>query len=331
MYAYGMRGLEPGLILFLEVFLSFIIGRSAVRNSLDLEKVVKLLAILFVVLAPFAIMESMSGYRFTHIVAARVMGTGVIENLGEGYFRYGVHRASTIFSHPILYSICTAMLVPLVFVTFKKFRLTLYSSGLFVAIVTSMSSVGFLMIIIQSLFWTVEHISFKFKGIKKLIVIFSLFSFVLISLISNRGPVKLFISLVSLNQETAYMRYLQWQFSIDDIVSSPWVGIGFNEWTRPYWMQSSIDNYWLNTALVSGVPAIILLFLFFTFCTQRLYHIWNKTKNPLVFSFFLSLVSVIFAGFTVDFFDRAQLFIFLGIGMFIGYSENTFKQESASN
>jgi NADH:ubiquinone oxidoreductase subunit 2 (subunit N) len=53
-----------------------------------------------------------------------------------------------------------------------------------------------------------------------------------------------------------------WRTVIDyNIALSPVVGIGFVEWVRPWWMESSIDALWLNITMVFGLPGSILLFL----------------------------------------------------------------------
>jgi hypothetical protein len=47
-----------------------------------------------------------------------------------------------------------------------------------------------------------------------------------------------------------------------DIPASPWIGIGLNDWIRPWFMgSSSVDNFWLLMAMRYGMPGFLLLAL----------------------------------------------------------------------
>jgi hypothetical protein len=38
-------------------------------------------------------------------------------------------------------------------------------------------------------------------------------------------------------------------------------GIGLNDWTRPFWQASTVDNYWIVLAMRYGLPAVSFLLL----------------------------------------------------------------------
>ena len=309
-------GLQSGVILFLEVFLGYLLGLTVNGSIKQLKKLLFFIGFFYMVMAPLAIMESQTGYRATHVFFAELLGNPVEEYLGDSYFRHGLHRASTIFSHPILYSVCAVMFLPLFFTVFPKFKALLLTSGIYVAMVCSVTSVGFLMVILQIGLAVLKFISRFYKKIFSHVVLVSIAAFVFLSFASNRGPVLVFIQSMSLNQHTAYSRYLQWQHSFDDILSNVFFGVGFHGWSRPFWMQGSIDSFWLMAALQSGIAAFIFLFLFFLISVKRYWVKWKETKNSLYFAIFVSAFATIFAAFTVDYFDRAQLMVFMLFGVF---------------
>ena len=38
----------------------------------------------------------------------------------------------------------------------------------------------------------------------------------------------------------------KYEYSMDDILDHPLFGIGLNDWTRPEWMNNSIDSFWCS-------------------------------------------------------------------------------------
>jgi len=308
-------GIQSGIILFLEIFVGYFIGISLGGQLNSLKKFLYVVLAVFAILIPFAITESQDGYRILHVVAASVFNTPVEVYLGDQYFRHGLHRASTIFSHPILYSVCAVATLPLVYFLFGRFKATLMSAGLFVAMITSVTSAGFVMLGIQIILYTAKQLQKTIPSIFKIITYVSIISYIFSSLFSNRGPVLLLIQFVSLNPATSYARYMQWQYAADDVANNPFFGIGFYEWSRPFWMDSSIDSFWLLSALQNGYPASFALGAFVILSSMAHWKTWKKTSNTLFFTFFITFFSIAFAAFTVDFFDRAQLFVFLVFGM----------------
>ncbi len=35
-------------------------------------------------------------------------------------------------------------------------------------------------------------------------------------------------------------------------------GFGYNDWPRPHWLQFSVDSYWLNRAIMFGMPGFFV-------------------------------------------------------------------------
>lgn len=315
-YVHGTQGIQSALILILEVFISYFIGMSINGNLKQFKKCITLIMTFFLILAPFAIIESQNGYRLFHVAFANMMGTETLENLSEGYFRHGLYRASTVFSHPILYSVIATMYLSLIFYFYRPPTIIILSIGVITAIITSVTSAGLLMVILMTILYLMQKIKKNIKSIYKIAVIIAISSYTFLSIASNRGPVQVLIQISSLNPETAYTRYLQWQFASIDIFNHPIFGIGFNEWTRPFWLSSSVDSYWLLTVLQNGFPALLALSIFFILSLKQYWNEFNATSDKLFFCFFVSICAFTLAAFTVDYFDRAQLMLFLTMGFY---------------
>jgi hypothetical protein len=82
---------------------------------------------------------------------------------------------------------------------------------------------------------------------------------VVISMLSNRSPVKVFISYASFSARSSYNRILIWEYGTAEVARHPLFGIGLGEWVRAPWMSSSMDNFWLVIAVRYGLPALIFM------------------------------------------------------------------------
>ncbi|AOS97217.1 hypothetical protein AUP74_01786 [Microbulbifer aggregans] len=313
---HGSAGFQSAAILFLEVWVGYFIGSRIAGDHEAFKKVLRILILAYLILVPFAIMEAQTGYRLLHMWAAKAVGGTATETLGPDYLRYGIHRAGTVFSHPILYSVCAVMFLPIIYVYYSKLKATLLSSGIFVAMVTSVTSAGVVMAIITLGLYFARKLSLRIPSIFTNISIAFISLFVFVSLFSDRGPVLFFAQVFSFNPQTAYMRYLQWMYASDDIAANPWWGIGFADWSRPHWMPDSVDSYWLITTLQNGYPALIALGIAFILSMKSYWQHWRYTGITIYFAYFCSIISLVFAAYTVDLFDRAPLIVFFAMGMF---------------
>jgi hypothetical protein len=84
---------------------------------------------------------------------------------------------------------------------------------------------------------------------------------VVVSSLSNRSPVKVFISYASFSAQSSYNRILIWEYGTAEVARYPLLGIGLGDWVRAPWMSASMDNFWLVVAVRYGLPALILLIL----------------------------------------------------------------------
>ncbi len=319
-YNHGLASLESIFIHFLEVYVGFFLGMSVAADPRRFIALLKVVCIGYIILIPFAIMESQDGYRILHVWAAKISGNhfagmkGTLEYLGDSYYRYGLHRASTVFSHPILFSVVAALTIPLVYLCFGR-AWWLWASGLFVALVTSVTSAGIMMVLLFFGMRFLKVVSGFYPSVYKHIAYGAIFWFVLVLLFSNRGPIPVLIDLMALNPDTGYARYLQWEFVTDDITNNLLLGIGFKEWSRPWWMSPSIDNYWLMVALRFGCLALISIAAVYLVNMSRVWKLYRLSGSLSHYMFFTCFLQLAFAGMTVHFFDRAALYVFMMLGV----------------
>ncbi|MAE92348.1 MAG: hypothetical protein CMI67_22705 [Pelagibaca sp.] len=312
----GADGIEPSAIYFLEVWVGYLIGRNAITSIADFKRYIKNYLLLLLILVPFAIYESQTGHRILHVWASKLTGVYAEHYLGPEYFRYGVHRSSTIFSHPILYSVCASSLF--VFVISKAYgsaQKTLFAIAVITALLTAMTSAGFLMVFLALILIAIERLSKTISVLKPMILYSGAFMLVVIELLSDRGAVKLIMSSLALNPQTAYMRYAQYEYSKDDIMANPLWGTG-GEWTRPLGMPGSIDNYWIIMTLQFGLFNLIMMVLFWVGLARGLYAVRNVSLY--FFYAYVSMTALGVSALTVHFFDRAQILAYMLLGTYSG-------------
>ncbi len=73
-------------------------------------------------------------------------------------------------------------------------------------------------------------------------------------------PLGAIIRHATFDPQTGNYRIQEWIYAGQDVMASPWIGIGLTEmWLRPDWMPTSIDSVWLRSAMQFGIPGSILL------------------------------------------------------------------------
>jgi hypothetical protein len=93
-------------------------------------------------------------------------------------------------------------------------------------------------------------------------------AYVVIDILSNRTPIRVFMSYATFSAHNAYWRGLIFEWGIANVLgsaekaipASPIFGIGMRDWIRPHFMNSgSMDNFWLVLAVRYGMPGFLLM------------------------------------------------------------------------
>ncbi len=322
-YNHGLKdGIESAGILGIEILGSFYLARFYITTPKRYYQINMLFVTILALLLVFSLYEAFAKHRILHEWARNITGHDSLDYrlYTHYYIRLGIMRTTNLFAHPILYGTIGAIFFPfIVLLTLYRFKFSylLRAIALLVGMITTLSSAPLLAIGFQGLtavlskFW---HGGKRFWFGASFIVLSGL---ILISAISNRGLFAILVSHLTFNPVTGYYRMLQWQYTQDDILDHPLFGIGLHDWTRPEWMNNSIDSFWLLVTLQHGLIAgFILLFI----CLYAVFHVLNTlykhhpASRWMVESWILAFMSLILIGFTVDYFGKLQPMFFFVLG-----------------
>ncbi len=327
--------IPSGGILYLETCISYMLGVMYVRNRSDHEKYFKMLSQLYMLIAIPAFIEFTTGNKIIHSLFEKMTGHVELnhELYTEAYIRLGFTRTTATFSHPILYAISAAAIVPVIMAinknNKKRFFASLISlSGLIAAMITAVTSAAILGLILQEVFKKWYRIRDKIGNLRQVITNSIYFSMIVIQFASNRGLITFLAMNMTLDRGTAYYRILQWEFTADDIADHLFFGLGYNSFTHPAWFLPSIDSYWLLNMLQFGLFSQLALLYFFIKLLIKTFMRSNIQENlELLLAYRVLLISVMFLGLTVDFFDRMQPMLYF----ILGTASWLFKEEGIKN
>ena len=312
----------------LEVYGSYLLARNYVRTPEQFRAVCRGLFAVLIFTIPFAIYETQTGRAVIPILIAKLPGVfsyGDFYNLAEGR-RLGLERSQVIFAHPIHYGLFCASLISLAFLGFKgllgPFWRFSISALICLGVVSSVSSGAIMPMILQlSLIlwaWIFNPIRTRWFILSGLVVFF----YVLVDIISNRTAIEVLLEYGTLSPETAYGRKLIFDWGMNNVWKHPYIGIGMNEWERPYWKSASMDNFWLLSTVRYGIPGFLILSI------SYLLPVWAAMQRDFgnggaVWQFrrawVFMQVSMILTLCTVDVWETVLSFVFflLGAGIWL--------------
>lgn len=251
----------------------------------------------------------------------------------------GLSRAFGPMDHPILLGVFVSSVFGIAWLRIfprlgrprPKKKLAL---GVALAALASLSSgaTASLMTQITLLVWEAKTRAIRHRW--RLFGFLLLFLYVVIDLFSNRTPMKVLLHYLTFSAETAYGRIEIFEWGMADVMRNPFMGIGFNEWTRPHWKSASMDNFWLLQAVTFGIPG------FLTFALIPLFVLtlgWKRLPPRLTrlrMAWAISMIGLILAGCTVHFWNNlfAYYAFFVGLGgWFINPKKSSLDQPIDNN
>jgi O-antigen ligase len=312
----GASGIEGIGSTFAETITAYLLIRIHVRTKVQIVKTLRLFFALMIFPILASIPEAVNHVRYVHDFGYAV--TGFVYRHADDV-RLGLLRAESTFQHPILFGLFCSSFFLLSSVTAKT------SSGawmrpafLFIGCFMAVTSSALLSVTVQIILVILERMS---RGVKKRVPIFLwgiAFVFAFLSVASNRGPFAIIANTLSFNGGSAYFRILQYGFAKDDIMKNPIFGFKAETWTRPFWMNDSIDNNWLLFTMNNGIPGLILIMISIYLLWRDVYK--RKTSDSeltrLSRAWLFTLVTLVLTGATVAFFGKVQtlFYIMLAIG-----------------
>ena len=314
----GPGGIEAAGQSFLEVTVSYLVARLFLREPGQVVRLLMLASLCVLVLGFLAIPEGVLHQRFLHDIPRAV--TGIYYEM-QSDTRIGLLRSASVFENPILFGLYCATFLSMVWYSTLSLGARLgLCGGIFMATGLSLSSAPILLLVMQVGLISAEHATRRIEARVPIIVGMIVAFVVLVEALTNRGVARLIASYLTFNPATGYYRLLQWEFSIDDVRRNPLFGINFENWTRPWWLNDSIDNHWLYLAMNSGVPAVLAMWSCLGLLAYRLYRRRKGMRDPVLSSLMLGwiigMAALFMGGWTVTLFGKMlPVFHFLvGIG-----------------
>ncbi|MDO6586995.1 O-antigen ligase family protein [Salipiger sp. 1_MG-2023] len=243
----------------------YLCGRAYVRTSGQFLQLCRWLALIVCLLMPVAFIEAATGRLLLGEILSKLPGLGS-ETRNVGGTRLGLDRVQTVFAHPIHFGLFCSVAVSMVFVAMKGQMAPplrfLVAALMIITGCLALSSGALLamalLIALVTWAWIFQRLSWKWWLLLGMMAL----AYVAIDLLSNRSPMRVFLSYATMSAHTAYWRAIIFEWGMINVWENPLLGLGFNDWKRPIYMISgSMDNFWLVIAVRYGIPAFLCLAL----------------------------------------------------------------------
>jgi len=303
----------------------YMAGRVLIRGPNAFIGFIKLFGGVLLFTLPFALYESQTSVMVIPRLIDQI--PMVASSVDVNYRpRNGLYRVQVLFTHPIHYGLFASMCLSLIFIGFRTVLSTpkrlAWSACVVICTFTSVSSGPFLSMLAQIMLilyaWLAMNLKHKWGVLMGTFAVF----YAILEVLSTRPAYFAIVERMAFNSHTAYVRKILLDYGMAQVWRDPWLGIGYNEWELPDYMSGSLDNYWLLTALVYGVPAFVFLFSAFIYMLVKAGK-RDFTASPLLtdlrLAWSLVLFSLVLTLSTVAIWsDIATLvFLFLGSGVWM--------------
>lgn len=311
------EGIESGGIYFIETFGAYLLARAYVQTYDDFVAVVRLVFTMAATLLAFAVIESFSGEHILRMPFKAIFG-GAGPHVIEP--RLGLTRAFTSFEHPILFGVFSASAFASTYFILCDAKINISTIKRMGAVVTatffSLSGGPFTALALQMGLIGWDRITTGVANRWSILLGIMGMAWFVLTMLSNRSPVLVFISYLTFSANSAYNRVHIWNYGTAEVGRHPMIGIGLNDWIRAPWMSSSMDNFWLLTTVRYGLPALIFL-------AAAVWLVgWKqaqgsksdlKLKNARK-AWIITTLSFVLAGLTVHFWNALMVHFFFLIG-----------------
>lgn len=327
-YHDGSDGLVYGGSLALESLGAYLVARAWIRSLEAMLATLKVMAVAIGAAALFALPETVFGATFTHDLLQQLTGyqhPTVVES------RLGLTRAYGTFDHPIHYgTFCAGLLASFWYAERRLERKLKRAALIGGATFLGLSSAPLLCIALQSSMLVWERVT---RGIAARVTL-SLAGlaglYIGVSVVATRSPIKLIATGLTLDSWTGFYRLQIWEHGLANVWENPWTGIGLADWDRPAWMVSStVDAFWLVTAMRSGIPSFLLLAGAIALLARSVVRGTALSRDRdirrLGMGWMMSLIALCLIATTVHYWNvlHAYYFFFLGLGGWIADPRRT--------
>lgn len=311
-------------LLIVETVSPYFIARCYITSSYEFVKFAKVHFLIVLFIIPFAIVETLTGNYILKAFGETIFGGHASVVISTQ--RLGLSRALGPFEHPIHYGIFCAAILGILLTMGKTISARIFQMGtIFVSTFCSLSTGPLVVFLVQTLLLSWDKVTGTFRSKWKILIFIFAALYLVIDIASNRTPFHVFVTYLTFRLASSYNRILIWEIGSASVWKHPLFGIGLGEWERPYWMGSSIDNFWLLIAIRYGLPALIFLTAAMLVISARLANLdLSESDAKYRKGWFVSFTALVVAGATVHYWNALYcLFMFfLGSSAWLFSSDN---------
>ena len=243
----------------------YAVGRAYIRTPGQFFALCRWMVVLVLFTLPFSVAEALTGQPHLVNLLNKLPGLSSVTPVHiEG--RLGLERVQSLFAHPIHYGLFCSVAFSMAFVALRDHTSTAwrYVSAALIAFsgFLALSSGALLAIFLQMglIAWAAIFDRIRWRW-WLLVGLFAL-AYVVIDILSDRSPIRVFMSYATFSAHNAYWRGIIFEWGMKSVWAHPLFGIGLNDWERPWFMYSgSMDNFWLVNGVRYGIPGFALLAL----------------------------------------------------------------------
>ncbi|MEM1316229.1 MAG: hypothetical protein AAGI51_16860, partial [Pseudomonadota bacterium] len=322
---HGIESIEGSGMFAMESLGAYLLGRVMIRGPNDFRAFAKALAVVIgVMLVLGAIEATQNGWQPLNTIFrlfGRVHGHNFIPP------RWGLNRAQGPFEHAILFGVFLSSGVGVLHYALTKGKRSALGIALpCAAVFFSLSLGAYIAAALQVALILYDAYSeeFGFKAGPErwwLLMWGFVALYFALDMASNRTPVMIFIQTFAFSELSAAVRIHTWNHGMANAMGSPIFGIGHHNWSRPFWLTSSVDNFWLLNIMRYGFVGgalVIAVFLTTFFKAGRLV-ISDPDVAMMRKGWLITLAGICLAICTVHLWSAtfAYLMFLLGAGMWV--------------
>ncbi len=323
-HGINATSIEAGGSYTIEFLGSYLLGRALIASPAHALFFVRRLFLFIMVLAALSIPEMLTGKHFIREAFAAIPGLQARSLAGVSP-RFGLTRAFASFDHPILWGVFAASALGMAWYLAPTRRMLgwprLWRAAAIVgAAFTSLSTGPLMACTVQLGFLGWDVVSRSFRNRWWILLAGAVLAYIAVDALSNRDPLTVFIHYLTFNAQTGYDRKLIWDIGLAQIRLTPLFGIGLNQWTTAptWWHNTSVDAFWLLTAMRFGIPGVLSLLAIAIIAVVKMIRLPYKPLRPLAMGWLVSFVGLSIAAVTVHLWGSA--FVLFGFLLGMGVS-----------
>lgn len=313
------RGLVFGGTAALETFVPYMAMRSLTQHGQAL-KIVKTLLFSISVVGLLALLDWATHEWFIRNLFSKITGyTKVYAHATQYEDRFGLLRAASTIEHPILLGTVCVIGV-LLSNAYKGWLRWFFTISCSIGLIAALSSapigalaIGVSLIAYDKIFRTVP--------LRWIILLGIILVAVAVVFIGSSNPWAFLFSKICFDPTTASYRLMEWQILWPYVMNAPIFGLGTGQESLSEDLLPSVDSLWLRSAMLFGIPGMILTGVIFLGSTSiridlgKPGHNLSPDEKKLALALDVIIWVMMFVATTVFFWGAAWILIALILGL----------------